>query len=109
MKAKLAMTCIIIGSLLAPIAVRAADADSDRTHPMTYVKDSAITAKIKANLAKEKLASLATIHVDSDQQGKVALSGTASSRQEANKAESIARSTEGVTSVTSTIKVVNYE
>jgi len=105
MKAKLAMTCIIIGSLLAPIAVRAADADSDRTHPMTYVKDSAITAKIKANLAKEKLASLATIHVDSDQQGKVALSGTASSRQEANKAESIARSTEGVTSVSSTITV----
>jgi hyperosmotically inducible protein len=105
MNTKLATTVLIVGSLLAPIAVHAADSDSDRAHPMTFVKDSAITAKVKANLAKENLASLATIRVDTDQHGKVFLSGTVHSQMEANKAVSIAQSTEGVASVTSSIKV----
>ena len=87
------------------MAAHAEDSDSDRTHPMTFVKDSAITMKIKAKLADEKLSSLAHIKVDTDAKGAVFLSGKARTKEEADKAASIARGTEGVTSVKSTIQV----
>jgi hypothetical protein len=61
MKSKLGATCFVIGTLLAPFAVHAADTstDTDRTHPKIFVKDSVITTKVKAKLAEEKLSSLA--------------------------------------------------
>ncbi len=105
MKTTFATSCIVIGTLLAPVAAFAADADSDRTHPLTYVKDSVITTKVKANLADEKMSTLAYIKVDTDSKGAVALSGKVRTQQEADKAVSIARATEGVTSVTSNLKV----
>jgi hyperosmotically inducible protein len=105
MKIKLATTCFVIGTLLAPVAVLAADGDSDRTHPMTFVKDSVITAKIKAKLAEEKISSLAHIKVDTDAKGAVVLRGKVKTQDEADKAVSIARATEGVTSVNSSIRV----
>ena len=46
MKITLAATCFIMGTLLAYVA---ANSDSDRTLPMAFVNDSAITTKIKAN------------------------------------------------------------
>lgn len=105
MKIQLAASCIVIASLLAPIAAHAADGDTDRKHPMTFVKDSVITTKVKAKLAEEKLSSLAHIKVDTDAKGAVFLSGQARTQEEADKAASIARATEGVTSVKSTIQV----
>jgi hyperosmotically inducible protein len=105
MKIKLAATCFIIGTLLAPVVAYAADSDSDRTHPMTFVKDSVITAKIKAKLAGETMSSLAHIKVDTDGTGTVVLRGKVKTQEEADKAASIARDTEGVTSVRSTIRV----
>jgi hyperosmotically inducible protein len=99
MKTQLAVTCFAIGTLLAPIAAHSEDQDSDRMHPMTFVKDSAITAKVKAKLADEKMRSLVHIRVDTDAKGVVVLSGTVRSQEEADKAVSIARETEGVTSV----------
>ena len=105
MKIKLATTCFVIGALLAPLAAYAADGDSDRTHPTTFVKDSAITVKIKAKLAGEKISSLAHIKVDTDAKGAVVLSGKAKTQDEADKAVSIARATEGVTSVKSNIRI----
>lgn len=105
MKVKFATACFVIGTLLAPIAAHAADSDSDRTHPMTYVKDSVITTKIKAKLADEKMSSLAHIKVDTDRKGAVVLSGKTRTQDEADKAVSIARETEGVTSVKSKIKI----
>jgi hyperosmotically inducible protein len=105
MKIKLATACFVIGTLLAPVAAHAADGDSDRTHPMTFVKDSAITVKIKAKLAEEKLSSLAHIKVDTDAKGVVVLRGKVKTQEEADKAVSIARGTEGVTSVNSSIRV----
>ena len=105
MNIKLATSCFVIGTLLTPLAVPAADADSDRTHPITFVKDSAITAKVKAKLAAEKMSSLARIKVDTDSKGMVVLSGTARSQEQADKAVSIARGTEGVTSVESKITI----
>jgi hyperosmotically inducible protein len=107
MKSKLATTCFVIGTLLAAVAAYAADGDSDRTHPMTFVKDSAITAKIKAKLAGEKMSSLAHIKIDTDSKGAVVLRGKVKTQEEADKVVSIARETEGVTSVKSNIRIKN--
>jgi hyperosmotically inducible protein len=105
MKIKLATTCFVIGTLLAPVAALAADSDSDRTHPVTFVKDSVVTAKIKAKLAEEKMSSLTRIKVDTDAKGAVVLRGKVKTQEEADKAASIARGTEGVTSVNSRIRI----
>src|SRR5487761_1970255 len=105
MKLKLATACFVIGTLLAPAAVYAADSGSDRAHPMTFVKDSIITTKIKAKLADEKISTLKHIKVDTDAKGAVVLRGRVKNQEEADRAASIARETEGVTSVTSHIRI----
>ena len=105
MKIKLATTCFVIGTLLAPVAALAEDSDSDRMHPMTFVKDSVITTKVKAKLADEKMSSLVHIQVDTDDNGVVFLSGNVRTQEEADKAVSIARTTEGVTSVKSNLEI----
>ena len=104
MKFKLATACFVLGAAVAPVAF-AADSDTDRNKPATFVKDSAITTKIKTKLAAEHLASLATIHVDTDKDGVVWMSGTAKTQQDVDKAASIAKSTEGVKSVKNEVKV----
>jgi hyperosmotically inducible periplasmic protein len=76
---------------------------SDTDHH--YVQDSAITAKIKAKLASEHITSLGRIHVDTDANGKVFLSGYAKSQADIDKAVSIAQGTEHVTSVDNTLAV----
>jgi hyperosmotically inducible periplasmic protein len=107
MKYRLATACFVIGATLAPVAAYAEDTnrDQDRANPATFVKDSAITTKIKSKLAAENLASLKDIKVDTDQNGIVWMSGTVKSQSEADRALSIARSTEGVKSVKSELKV----
>jgi len=105
MKIKLATTCFLMGALLAPVAAYAEDPDTDRTHPKTFVKDSVITTKIKAKLAEEKVSSLTHIKVDTHSKGEVVLSGKVRTQEEADKAVSIARETEGVTSVKSNIRI----
>ena len=105
MKIKLVASCFVIATLLVPVAAFSAEGDSDRTQPMTFVKDSAITVKIKAKLADDKMSSLAHIKVDTDAKGAVVLRGTAKTQEEADKAAAIARETEGVTSVKSHIRV----
>jgi hyperosmotically inducible protein len=106
MKSKLAFVGLLTGALLAPALSHAADdQDADRAHPKAFVKDSVITTKIKAKLAAEKPSSLAKIHVDTDANGVVWLSGTASSQDQLDKAISIARTTENVRDVKSSVKV----
>jgi len=105
MKITLATTCFVLSTVLLPIAAFATDSDSDRAHPMTFVQDSAITAKVKAKLADEKMGTLVHIGVDTDAKGAVVLSGNARTQRDADKAVFIARGTEGVTSVRSTILV----
>jgi hyperosmotically inducible protein len=87
------------------VALASEDADADRSHPGAFVKDSAITMKIKTKLAAEHLTSLGRIHVDTDKDGVVVLSGSAHTKEAVDKAMSIARETEGVVSVTSTVVV----
>jgi len=105
MKLKLAASCIILAAAVAPLAAHAADSDTDRNKPATYVKDSAITTKIKTKLAAEQPGSMVHIKVDTDMNGVVSMSGTANSQAEIDKAVDIARNTEGVKSVKNELKV----
>jgi hyperosmotically inducible protein len=105
MNYKLTTTLFVIGSVLAPVAAYAADSDTDRSKPATFVKDSVITTKIKAKLAEEHLASAKHIKVDTDKNGVVWMTGTANSQSEIDKAVALARDTEGVKSVNSHLKV----
>jgi|SRR5664279_434992 hyperosmotically inducible protein len=105
MNYKLATTCFVLGTVLAPVAAFAADSDMDRSKPATFVKDSVITTKIKTKLANEHLGSAKHIKVDTDMNGIVWMTGTANSQDEIDKAVAIARNTEGVKSVHSDLKV----
>lgn len=105
MNIKLITTCITAAALMLPIAGYTADSDTDRSSPKAFVKDSVITTKIKAKLAAEKLDSAVHIKVDTDNKGVVTLSGKAASRDEANKAVSIARSVQGVAAVENHIQI----
>jgi len=106
MKSKLAFAGLLAGALLLPaISHSADDQDADRAHPKAFIKDSAITTKVKAKLAADKVSSLAKIHVDTDANGVVWLSGTANSQAQLDKAISIARNTENVRDVKSSVKI----
>jgi len=106
MKNKHAITCVVFGMLLGSALAQAdQDADAARPHPKAFVKDSAITMKIKTKLAAEHITTLGRIHVDTDKDGVVWLTGSARTQDAADKAEAIARATEGVKAVHSHIKV----
>lgn len=106
MKTNVALASLIAGVLLVPaLGYAAEDQDKDRAQPKAYVKDSAITAKVKAKLAAEHVGSLAQIHVDTDANGIVLLTGTARSQEQIDKAVAIARETEHVRGVKSQLTV----
>src|ERR1700687_2491464 len=105
MKTKFAITCLICGMLVGSAVALAQDSDADRSQPKAFVKDSAITTKIKTKLAAEHITSLGRIHVDTDKNGRVWLTGHARSQAAIDKAVSIAGDTEGVKSVHNTIRI----
>jgi len=106
MKVSYAAALLLAGALLGPgLALATEPSDSDRSHPKEFVKDSAITTKIKAKLAAENVLSLGQIHVDTDKAGEVWLSGFARTEDAADKAVSIARETEDVKVVHSDIRI----
>src|SRR4051812_24864228 len=105
MRRELIMTCFAVGAILAPAAAYAVDSDTDRAHAGSFVKDSVITTKIKSKLASEHLGSVKHISVDTDKDGVVWMTGTVNSREEADRAVTIARNTEGVRSVKNELKV----
>jgi hyperosmotically inducible protein len=95
---------LISGVLLTPLAM-AQDADQDRSHPSAFVKDSVITTKIKSKLAADHITSLGRIHVDTDTNGVVWLTGSAHSQEAIDHALTIANGTEGVKGVKSSLVV----
>ena len=105
MKTRFITTCLVFGTLFGPVVTLAQDSDTDRSHPKAFVKDSAITTKIKTQLAAEHLTSLGRIHVDTDKDGVVWLRGTARTQEAIDKAVSIARQTEGVKDVHNHIRI----
>jgi hyperosmotically inducible protein len=95
---------LLAGILVAPVAM-AQDADADRSHPKAFVKDSVITTKIKSKLATDHITSLGRIHVDTDTDGVVWLSGSARSQDAIDHAISVAKRTEGVKGVKSSLVI----
>jgi hyperosmotically inducible protein len=75
--------------------------DSDTS---SFMDDAVITTRIKVEYAKDDLVKATRISVNTDK-GVVRLSGVASSQAEADKAETIAKNTQGVVSVKNEIKV----
>ncbi len=107
MNTKLMAGCCVAGALLLPITVYAADTTSTTTTmTKTYVTDSVITTKVKAELAEAKMESLLHIGVDTDKQGMATLSGTAPTQTASDRAAKIARGVDGVTSVDNQIRIV---
>ena len=105
MKAPIVIVGALLGALLVPAVSFGEDTDKDREQPKAFVKDSSITTKIKAKLASEHLSSIARIHVDTDANGVVWLTGTARSQEEIDKAVSIARATENVRDVRNQLSI----
>ena len=108
MKRTLAITYLAIGLIFSPIVAHSTDSDKGTNHsgPVTFVKNSVITTKIKTKLAaKTHLGSLKDIKVDTDKNGVVWLSGTAHSQTEVDTAVSIAQNTKGVVEVHNNIKI----
>lgn len=69
-----------------------------------FVDDSAITTKVKAEFAKDKTVSATNVHVETSKGG-VRLSGFVKSDTEKRRAEELARSVSGVTSVSSALVI----
>jgi hyperosmotically inducible protein len=105
MKTTIAVSILLAGMLAGSLTAVAEDSDADRSHPEAFVKDSAITTAVKAQLAAKHINSLGNISVDTDNNGIVWLSGTAHTQDAIDQAVSITRETEGVKSVHSTLTV----
>src|SRR6202049_1897146 len=106
MRTAFATTCLVFGTLLgSAVAWAGENSTTERSHPVAFVKDSAITTAIKTKLAAEHMSSLARVHVDTDKDGVVWLTGSAKTQEAADKATSIARETEHVKTVHSDIKI----
>lgn len=92
---------IALGVACAPMAM--ADEGSATDHH--FIKDSAITTKVKAKLAAKHLSTLTRIKVDTDADGVVWLSGRAPTRDASDLAAMIAKNTDGVSSVHNDISI----
>jgi osmotically-inducible protein OsmY len=113
MKSEIAAAVAALSLLLVPVAHSAEKKDAppskvDKAVEKTkeVIDDATITTKIKAEYAKDKAVSAMKIHVDTDK-GVVKLTGTAKSKDEAAKAEEIAKKVNGVTSVKNDITVAS--
>ena len=104
MKARLTIAGLVTCAFLVPAVSYAADQDKDREHPKAFVKDSAITTKVKAKFVEDKAVSALNIKVNT-YEGTVQLSGFAKSAEEAERAAQIARSVNGVKMVKNDIRL----
>ena len=71
------------------------------------VKDTAVTAKVKEALLTDKMTKAYTIHVDTDNNGIVTLTGEVPSMSVAKHAEELAQNVSGVRSVQNELQVKN--
>ncbi len=105
MKTLLLSATVAVGSAFAMTAIAADTLSADATTVGTYVKDSAITTKVKTKLAAKHLSTLTKIQVDTDRNGVVWLSGTAPTKDAKDLAGMITKDTDGVTAVRNNIVV----
>jgi hyperosmotically inducible protein len=104
---------IVAAAMLGPMVVLADDQGTDAQNvghgTKIFVRDSGITTKVKARLAAEHITSLARIHVDTDADGVVYLSGTAQSQEAIDTAIRLTRDTEHVRGVHSDITLHDHD
>jgi hyperosmotically inducible periplasmic protein len=106
----LAYCCFSLGAaLFTVVALAADDADAVATSTRVFVRDSAITTKVKAKLAEDHLTSLARIHVETDKDGVVWLTGTAKTQQAIDEAGVVATGVDHVRSVHNDVTVRDVE
>jgi osmotically-inducible protein OsmY len=97
--ARALVACVLMISVVAPVLTLAAEPDAQDA------RDSAITAAVETRLEANQVGHLTKLKVDTEQGGTVWLSGTASTQEAAERAVEIARDTDGVMWVKSTIVV----
>ena len=99
-------TCLAFGALLGSAVVLAdVESRSGLPAPVIFVKNSAITKAVKANIAAAHIVGVAHVHVGTNRDGVVWLTGRARTQEAADEAASIARETEHVTAVYNGVKV----
>ncbi len=98
MKMSKLASLLVVAAMAAPLAVQAAHNKPAGTTKV-WVKDSMVTTKVKAELAASKVSSLAKVHVETDADGYVQLTGKVATQADKDKAESVAKAVEGVKSV----------
>ncbi len=107
MKSLILCACAVLGASSATY-VLADTVSSDASATGTYVKDSAITTKVKTKLAAKHVTTLTKINVDTDKNGEVWLSGSAPTKDAKDLAEMVAKDTDGVKAVHNNITVDNH-
>jgi hyperosmotically inducible periplasmic protein len=108
MSSKLRTAAFIISALMMPLAASAADttaANNGDSKPVAAMKDTALTAKVKAKLAEARAGYTKSVHVKTTPEGVVTLTGTALTKDDADQAVTIAKGTDGVKSVVNKIKI----
>jgi len=99
----LAMTALVALGAMSSTAIHAADPDAP--YPGMYIKDSAITTKVKTKLVTKEPTTLTDVKVNTDRDGVVWLSGRVPTREASDRAETIAKETDGVRAVHNNIVV----
>lgn len=97
MKISQIASLLVTAALVAPLVAHAEDKPAGSAK--VWVKDSVITTKIKAELATSKPSSLAKVHVETDANGWVQLTGKVATQADKDRAETTAKAVEGVKSV----------
>jgi hyperosmotically inducible protein len=103
MKHVILTSMLALGVACGPMVL--ADEATNDSSSHHFVKDSAITTKVKTKLAAKHLSTLTRIKVDTDENGVVWLSGRAPTQDASDLAAMIAKNTEGVNSVHNDIAV----
>lgn len=103
MKLSKLASLVVVGALVTPLASFADDKPASTAK--VWVKDSVVTTKIKAQLAAAKISSLAKVHVETDANGWVELTGKVATQAEKDRAEAIAKAVDGVKSVDNQLTV----
>jgi hyperosmotically inducible protein len=104
MKTLILSACVALSATFAMSAL-ADTVSADASAAGTYVKDSAITTKVKTKLAAKHLSTLTNVSVDTDKYGVVWLSGSAPTKDAKDLAGMITKDTDGVTAVHNNIVV----
>jgi len=105
MNVKFASACLVAGALLLPAAGFSAGNEGAKSPAEQYVNDSLVTAKVKAELARQRPSTLVDFSVRTDKSGIVVLNGIARTQADKDRAESVARSVEGVKTVHNNIQL----